>query len=678
MADRSRKAEVVEELKAALADRYRIERELGAGGMATVYLAADLKHHRQVAVKVLHPDLATAYGAERFLREIQLTARLDHPHILALLDSGEAAGLLYYVMPYVEGESLRDRLRRERQLPLEDAIEIARQVASALDHAHRRGIIHRDIKPENILLTGAHARVADFGIARAAVAGGEALTQTGIAVGTPTYMSPEQATGSSEVDSRADIYSLGCVVYEMLVGEAPHTGPTPQAILARKLGVSVPSLRLVRSAVPPAVEAAVEKALAVAPADRYATGLQFTEALERGAADRAPKSGRRLERRWILGVAAVLALAVAGAWWGVRRFGGDSSRIRSLVVLPLENLTGDPEQAYFVDGMHEALTAELSQLSALKIISRTSAMRYRGTTKPAPQIARELDVQGLIEGSVVREGDRVRISVQLIHGPSDRHIWARQFDRELRGILRLHTEVARAVASEVDATVTPQEQVRLAEARSVDPKAFELYLLGRHQRNQRTLALATESIANFRKALDQDPEYAPAYAAIADAYFWLGEQGGVAQREACTLASGAVRKAIALDQALAEAQVALANWQLSCEWNWGEAERAYRRAISLDPGSVVAHQFYGRNLGQNAGRFEEGLAELTKAKEIDPLSSIVDGFTSQVHLYARQYARADEVLRAGFTINPDHVLLHHNLGELRLAEGRWAEAVAPL
>jgi serine/threonine-protein kinase len=299
----------LERLKAALAERYRVQRELGRGGMATVYLAHDLKHDRSVALKVLKPELAAVLGPERFLREIRLTARLDHPHILSLLDSGEAEGLLYYVMPYVQGESLRDRLKRERQLPLEDALQITREVADALSYAHSHGIVHRDIKPENILLAGEHARVADFGIARAVTAaGGETLTETGVALGTPVYMSPEQAAGDRALDGRSDIYSLGCVTYEMLAGQPPYTGATAAAILARKSLEAAPSLRVVREAVPPAVEAAIAKALARVPADRFGTASQFAEAIDHagGAVEPVPPA-----RPWILRRPLHLAVAAA-------------------------------------------------------------------------------------------------------------------------------------------------------------------------------------------------------------------------------------------------------------------------------------------------------------------------------------------------------------------------------
>ena len=340
---------VIEKLRAALADRYRIERELGAGGMATVYLAEDLRHERPVALKLLRPELAASLGPERFLREIKTTAQLNHPHILPLLDSGEGDGTLFYVMPFVEGETLRDRLARERQLPLEDALQIAREVADALTYAHSHGIVHRDIKPENILLAGVHAVVADFGIARAlSVAGGERLTETGLAVGTPAYMSPEQAAGSHDPDGRSDIYSLGCVLYEMLVGETPYTGPSAQAILARKLSEPLPRISVVRETVPPGIEAALAKALARTPADRYATAAQFAAALAHPEAVAEPLAAPRQawwRRGPVLVAAAAVLAVVAGAAAAVIRSRGPSLDTSVVVVAPFESQIRDTSLA---------------------------------------------------------------------------------------------------------------------------------------------------------------------------------------------------------------------------------------------------------------------------------------------------------------------------------------------
>ncbi len=342
--------EQLDRLKVPLADRYRIERELGRGGMAVVYLAEDRKLDRQVAIKVLKPELAAAIGSERFLREIKLTARLEHPHILPLFDSGEADGFLYYVMPFVAGESLRERLNREKQFPIDDALHLTEQIASALDYAHRQNVIHRDIKPENILLQEGVPLVADFGIALAvSAAGGERLTETGLSVGTPAYMSPEQAAGDREVDARSDIYSLACVLYELLVGDPPFTASTAQAVLARHVRDPVPAITTVRSSVPAGAVAALNRALEKAPADRFETAKAFAEGL--------------------FGEAAV----------------GEPER-KSIVVLPFANLSPDPENEYFADGLTEEIITDLSQIRSLMVISRNSAMQLKNTNKDTKTI----------------------------------------------------------------------------------------------------------------------------------------------------------------------------------------------------------------------------------------------------------------------------------------------------
>ncbi|NIM48369.1 MAG: protein kinase, partial [Gemmatimonadales bacterium] len=402
--------EQLERLKTALADSYAIERELGAGGMATVYLARDLKHDRLVAVKVFRPELAASMGVERFLREIQITAKLSHPHILPLYDSGEADGFLYYVMPYVEGESLHDLMAREKQLPIHDAIRITKEVAEALGQAHSYGLVHRDIKPQNILLSGGHAVVADFGISRAvSVAGGEKLTQTGMAVGTPAYMSPEQAAGDENLDGRSDLYSLGCVLYEMLVGQVPFTGPTPQSIMARHTMDTAPPPKIMRDTIPDDLEDVIYCALAKAPADRFRTATEFAEALEAvitGESPRLTKTGiarrprRRAKSHRPLIYAAGAVLLVGGVFAGWQLLPRGPARDASaggldptqVAVLYLNDLSADGELRHLADGFTEALISSLSQVRALNVISGNGVAPYRESALPPDSIARALRV----------------------------------------------------------------------------------------------------------------------------------------------------------------------------------------------------------------------------------------------------------------------------------------------
>src|SRR5881394_2714085 len=394
----------------SLADRYRIERELGAGGMATVFLAHDVKHDRDVAIKVMHPEIAQSLGTERFLREIAMTANLRHPHILPLYDSGAAAGIAYYVMPFIEGGSLRDRLDRDRQLPIEDAVRIACEVLEALRYAHAHGVVHRDIKPENIIFSAGRALVTDFGIARAVSAASlEALTIDG-AVGTPAYMSPEQASQSPQLDGRSDIYSLGCTLYEMLTGSVPFTGATAQAVMARHLLDVVPPIRSVRPAVRHALEQAVLTALAKAPADRFATAGQFARALN--APDEVTLDGE----------------------------GGES-----IAVLPFANLSGDADFEYFSEGIAEEIINALTQLPGLRVAARTSSFAFRGEGIDLAEVGAKLKVGTVLVGSVRRAGNRLRISAQLVKVADGYHLWSERYDREMTDVFAIQDEIAKAI-----------------------------------------------------------------------------------------------------------------------------------------------------------------------------------------------------------------------------------------
>jgi len=430
----------VRRITSALAQRYGIERELGSGGMATVYLAHDLKHDRQVALKVMHPVLSAILGGERFLREIRIAAKLNHPHILALHDSGEAEGFLYYVMPHVEGESLRSKIDREKQLSIDDAVVLTRQVAAALDYAHQQGVIHRDIKPENILLHRGEAVVADFGIALAVTAaGGERLTETGLSLGTPSYMSPEQATGSGELDKRADIYSLGAVLYEMVTGEPPLTGATVQAALAKLLSQPPMQPRVVRDSVPEVLDRAIMKALAKVPADRFDTAAEFAAALT--AEVRKPED-----------------------------------EVKSIVVLPFENLSPDPDNEYFVDGLTEEIITDLSQVSRLHVVSRTSTMMFKGTRKSIQAIAQEVGVQYALEGTVRKAGISLRITAQLIDISCDAHVWARKFSGTLDDVFDIQESVSREIVDALKVQLTPEEDRRMADRPIDNAAAYISYL----------------------------------------------------------------------------------------------------------------------------------------------------------------------------------------------------------
>jgi serine/threonine-protein kinase len=482
---------MTERLAASLADRYRIERGpdgslalLGRGGTATVYLAHDLRHDRRVALKVVHPNLAASVGSERFLREIRFVARLSHPHILPLFDSGDAEGLLYYIMPYLAGETLRQRLDRESRLPVATAVRVAREVALALDYAHRNGVIHRDIKPENILFEDDQAVVTDFGIATAMEsADSERLTEIGLAIGTPAYMSPEQAGGAAEIDGRSDIYSLGCVLYEMLGGVPPFTGPTPQSVMAKQVVAPPPSLRSQRPEVPEPVERVLAKALEKEPGDRFATAAEFTAALE-GAGTAAPAAqsgGRGRPRAAVLvGLGAIAATALLFAV-GLGEREEKPPETPRLAVLPFQNL-GSADDDYFSDGITEEITSRLAMIPRLGVISRTSAEQYRETGKSIKEIGQELGVDYILEGSVRWEksggSSRVRVTPQLIRVSDDRHMWAGRYDETIAEVFQVQSRIAEQVASALDLALQRPHHEALAAKPTDDLRAYDFYLRG--------------------------------------------------------------------------------------------------------------------------------------------------------------------------------------------------------
>ncbi|MCX7042556.1 MAG: protein kinase, partial [Gammaproteobacteria bacterium] len=412
----------IDNLRKALEGAYTINRELGRGGMSAVFLAEDCKHGRAVAIKVLHPELAASVGPERFLQEIRLAARLNHPHILGLHDSGSVDGMLYYVMPYVEGESLRERLDREQQMSIEEAVHHGRAIASALDYANRQGIVHRDVKPENVMLYEGEAMVMDFGIAKAmSNVGSETLTQTGMMVGTPAYVSPEQAAGELNLDGRSDQYSLACMMYEMLTGERPFSAATAQAVMAKRFTETAKPLRTIRAAVPESIERAVSKAMSTDPAGRFATTGQFGLALASGSMS-TPSDTMVLPSPTV-------------------------SMAKSVAVLPFANMSADPENEYFTDGMAEEIINALSKIQALRVASRTSSFSYKGKNEHIGEIGKKLKVSTVLEGSVRKMGNKLRITAQLVNVAEGYHLWSERNDREMEDVFAIQDEISQAIVT---------------------------------------------------------------------------------------------------------------------------------------------------------------------------------------------------------------------------------------
>ena len=676
---------MVRRLAAALSDRYHIERELGAGGMATVYLAQDLKHDRQVAIKVLKPELGAVLGAERFLSEIKVTANLQHPNLLPLFDSGAADGLLYYVMPYIEGETLRARLDRERQLPVDETLRLVTLMAGALDYAHARGVVHRDLKPENILLQAGQPVIADFGIALAvAQAGGSRVTETGLSLGTPHYMSPEQATADRVIDARSDQYSLGAVAYEMLAGEPPHTGATAQAIIARLLIETPRSLRATRPNISPTLDYAVLRALAKAPADRFMTCGEFARVAGDASgvvAVSAPGSMVRRRKRQLAGLAVVLVLAAIGygVFWRGRSASTVVGTVRSIAVLPLDNYSADSTQEYFAEGMTDELTSDLASISQLRVTSRGSAMQFKGKNRPpTPEIAKELNVDAIVEGSVSRSGDRVRITAQLIDARADRHLWSQTFERKSSDVLALQAELASAIASAINVQLTPGEQSRLSAAPSVNPEAHDAYLKGRFFFNRPSDENLQKAILQFDAAVKLSPTFAPAYSGLSDAYTWAAfNEGFISVADAKPLAKETAERAVALDSMSAEAHTSLGVFKAWLDYDWEGSEQELHRAIALNPNYAFAHDQLGLILAI-IGRFDEAIAEGQRAMALDPLSPsiLIDAVVPPE--FSGRTVQALALAQKAADLDPTFYFPAQQEGMLALHAGNFRKAIAKL
>ncbi len=599
-------AEVFERLKAALADRYRIERELGSGGMATVYLAQDLKHERRVALKVFRPELAAALGNERFFREIKITANLSHPHILPLLDSGEADGFLYYVMPVIEGESLRDRLSRDKQLPVDDALKITSEIASALSYAHSHDIVHRDIKPENILFQAGEVVVADFGIALAVdSAGGTRLTETGFSLGTPAYMSPEQVSGEQKIDGRSDIYSLACVLYEMLAGDPPFVASNPRAVLAKHMTDPAPPITTVRPSVPLPVTAALAKARGKAPADRFESAKAFSEASFASEVEAEEEK-------------------------------------KSIVVLPFENLSPDPEQEYFNDGLMEDVISNLSKIHAFEVISRGSAMTFKGSTKKTPEIASELNVCYVLEGSVRRAGNSLRITAQLIDAERDVHLWADRYTGTLEDVFDMQDKVSCAIAEALKVELTAGEMQSMAERPIQNAAAYECYVRARALSFEFSKESIKRAIQHLEDGLQIVGDNALLLAGMAFAQAQLANVGA-GHEESLAKAHEYAEQALALDPHCAEAHVAL-SWAVMLEHDVPGTVRHSKRALEIDPNNVVALAELGAAYFY-AGKISAAAPVCDRLKRLDPIAFQTHWAQGGLAFYSGQFKRAVELWR---------------------------------
>lgn len=586
---------MIDRLEKALAGKYGIDRELGRGGMATVYLAHDLKHEREVALKVLHPELSSSLGPDRFLREIKVAARLNHPHILPLHDSGEADGLLYYVMPFVEGESLRSRLNRDSKLPLDEALYLARGVAGALDYAHRQRVVHRDIKPENIMLHEGEAMVMDFGIAKAvSVASGDTLTQMGMMVGTPAYVSPEQAAGEAEIDGRSDQYSLACMLYEILSGKKAFTGSTTQAVLSKRFTEPPPSLRKAEPSIPDEIEEAVARALSPDPRGRYTTSGEFAKALT------WPK---------------VVTPADQSTY-------KPAPAPKSIAVLPFADMSAERENGYFTDGMAEEIINALTTIRALRVASRTSSFAFKATTEDIRQVGKKLDVATVLEGSVRKAGNKLRITAQLVNVADGYQLWSQRYDRDMEDVFAIQDEIAQNIVKALRVILSEDEKRAIEKVPTVKVEAYDCYLRGRqffHQFQKSSLEFARQM---FTRAIEIDPTYALAYAGLADSCSLLYTNFDATEANLIN-AESASRRALELGPGVAEAHVARGH-AVSLQGSPADAEFEFETAMELNPQLFDAAYMYGRALLAQ-GKLEKATKMFERAAELRPEDYVVPG-----------------------------------------------------
>jgi serine/threonine-protein kinase len=635
---------------------YRIIAKLGGGGMGVVYKAEDTKLGRFVALKFLPEGMAFDREAvKRFEREARAASALDHPNICTIYEIGEHEGKPFIAMQCLEGETLKYRIGN-RPMPADEVLRLGTQVAEALAAAHAKDIVHRDIKPANVFVTQhGQAKVLDFGLAKLLpraddVTASATLTEAGAAPGTLPYMAPEQLRGQP-VDARTDIYALGCVLYEMATGKRPFRAELATELSSDILNKTpVPPVRL-NPEVPAKLEDIVLKCLEKDPENRYHSAKELMVDLRR-LAKAAPEVTR----------------AESGRQRVTRR------RPRSLAVLPLANLSRDPEQEYFADGMTEALITDLSKIGALRVISRTSAMRYKGTDKSIPEIARELNVDAIVEGSVLRVGERVRITAQLIHATTDEHLWAESYDRILSDVLALQSDVARAIAQEIKIKLTPQERARLARPGRLNPEAHDAYLRGRFHWNKRTEAAVKKAIEYFQQAIESDPGYAMAYVGLADSYNILGYYAMLPPKESFPKTKAAALRALELDNTLGEAHTSLGNAICYYDWDWLAAEKEFKRALELNPRYPVAHLWYAFFL-TGRGHHAEALSHARQAEQLDPLSVLVMALVGWLAYYARKYDEAMEQCQKAIEMDPSFAPAHSWLSMALEQRGRYQEAI---
>jgi len=676
-------ADALDRLKAALADRYAIERELGSGGMATVYLAQDLRHERQVAVKVLRPELAAALGPDRFHQEIKIAANLHHPHILPLYDSGDADGFLYYVMPYEEGLSLRDKLAREGELPIPEAARILRDVVDALTHAHKHKVVHRDIKPDNVLLSENHALVTDFGVAKAVseATGAQRLTTEGLALGTPAYMAPEQAAADKHIDHRADIYAVGALAYELLTGRPPFTGTTPQEVLAAHVTRAADPVTQHRQTVPPQLAQLVMRCLEKKPADRWQTAEELLPHLETLATpsggmtptDMQPAAERRPRltvRSVVLGAAAagIVVVVIVGTllWPRADRIAPAESSPdhTSIAVLPFQNLSAEEQYGFFAGGLHEELRTQLAKVAALTVMGRTSVMAYAGTSKPLSEIAGDLEVGSILEGTVQVLGERLRVNVQLLDATTGANLWADRYDRTLDDAFAIQSEIAQQIVAAVGTALGTSELQALAEEPTANPEAYRLYLQGqvyqRRRGDQRRNLEAAQEL--YERAITLDSGFALAHAALSQVHGDLSWFRYDPSPERLERQQEEAELALRLAPDLPQAHLAMGSVYYIGRRDWQAALDEYRIARQGLPNDVDVLARIGYT-HRRLGNWDQVLEAFERVSRLDPQNSeYIGDLGGHTLIELKRYPEAAAAYRRALLVTPDVGEFRHALG----------------
>ena len=667
-------------LQAVLSDSYQIERELSGGGMSRVFVALERALGRQVVIKVLPSDLAASVSIERFRREIQLAAQLQHPHIVPLLVSGEAAGLPYFTMPFVTGESLRLRLAHG-ELPVHDAVRILREIASALEFAHSHGVVHRDVKPDNILLSGGSAMVTDFGVAKALSVSttsehSASVTSLGVALGTPAYMAPEQAAADTRVDHRADIYGYGCLAYEMLCGSTPFGGRSASGTLAAQVSETPESLGRRRPSVPPVLVALVMRCLEKNPADRPQHASEIVLALD---AMSTPSSGTRpatvgAPRRtpMILGVAALLIIGGSATYLASRASRSASAASHSIAVLPF--VSPDTANEFFADGMTDDLANALGKVEGLRVAARSSAFSFKGKNIDVKEIGQKLNVGSVLEGTVRRAQSQLKVTAELINVSDGLTIWSDRWDRDAKDVFAVQDEISRAIVAALKIRLTGGTAAKLAVHGTKNVQAHDLYLRGRFLTSRFTGADLRNSLDLYQQALAIDPNYAPAYTGIADAYVNLADDW-LAPREAYPKAKAAVLRALALDDASAEAHSSLGSIHMWWDWDGVAAQRELQRAVELDPNYARAHFYLGR-LHAIRLHYDSAVGELHRAAALDPLAPRMWSVLASVLNSANRPDEAISAAREALKLDPLFAPAHEEMGNALRLKGDLAGAKA--